>query len=90
MVEKLVQLITIEDLTENNRYIADLIGIDIYREIVKKFHGEKLYIQDPRSNKKLIKEYVKQEMSKNKPIQKIAKELGKNRECIRNLIKEID
>ena len=66
MVEKLVQLITIEDLTENNRYIADLIGIDIYREIVKKFHGEKLYIQDPRSNKKTYKR-----ICENKRCQKI-------------------
>lgn len=88
MVEKLVQLIKIDDLTDNNRCIADSLGIDIYREIVKNFYGEVLYIQDPRSNRKIMKEYVELELSKNKSIQRIAKDIGKNKEYVRNLIKD--
>jgi hypothetical protein len=88
MIEKLVELIELDDLNENNRYIADMIGIDSYRELVKKFYGDNLYIQDPRSNKKIVAEYVRVEISRNKPLQRIAKELGRSVRCLREMIQE--
>lgn len=88
ILNKLVEMIEFEDLTDSNKYIAELIGMDLYKQMVLQFYGESLYIQDPRHNKKTIKRYINN--NPNKPKYMIAKELGKNTRFISKLASERD
>ncbi|MDR1629885.1 MAG: DNA-binding protein [Oscillospiraceae bacterium] len=55
MNERIVDLLTLDDLTEDQRTIAELIGFDNYKELVEVFAGEYIYLPKFESKEREIR-----------------------------------
>lgn len=59
----LLDYITLDDLTENQREIAEAIGLESYRNLVKYYGGTYLYVAQEKGlienvrNKKIVEEF---------------------------------
>lgn len=89
IIEKIIDCVEYDDLSESSQYVAELIGIEVYRKLMKEFYSQRIYIQDPRQIEATLKKYI-QKHCQSKSVMRIAKEVGRTENYIRKLIREIN
>jgi hypothetical protein len=87
IMEKIIDCVEFEDLSESSQYVAELIGIEVYRKLMREFYSQRIYIQDPRQIETTLKRYINQHCH-NKSVMRIAKEIGRTENYVRKLIRE--
>lgn len=84
----LLDRIQADDLDADQRELAELIGIDVYRELVRVYGGTSVYIPKPESIEKAVRDKIINEEFDGANYKELAKKYGLTEAWVRIITQE--
>ena len=85
-MEKVFDLLNEEDLTTDLKILNDVLGLDVVKELLSKLSGLSFYVPKITHMKTVVIRYVKE--NRDKPLKKVAFELGISEPHLKTLMKK--
>lgn len=85
--EDILELVEYDDLTADMQTVADIIGMEAVKKLIKDYDGMSFYVPKLTKMENPVKKYLAANKGKN--CKNLARELGRSQATIRELMKEI-
>lgn len=85
--DEILEYLEVEDLSENLQHLAELMGIEFVRQIIKEVAGLQVYVPSVSGMKTLLRRYVAAKKIDGKELVLLARDLNVSHRYIKQVIK---